>query len=238
MRRPPQIATFMLSNMVRLGGRCSWIKTGRNYSSTPTVFQSIASNILAATKRIEMQTWPAVAMLAILTLASPAMAQDAGGVRLAPGSNGGPVGLARPLPFTRIPLVTARDLQGGSTPADRTAQNQAAIAHMRGDPGFLTGFAAGTPLAASRQGPGPLGDQADPDQHHRGGGRPIIINNQGPLAVTVGNGNVVQQQSATGSGPIAQQQVATTSKAGASGSGATNLVTAGGNIVQRVPGAH
>ena len=54
-----------------------------------------------------------------------------------------------------------------------------------------------------------------------GGGRrrsrPIIISNQGPLAVTNGTGNVVQQQSAT-SRAIAQQLMA---PAG----GALNLVT-------------
>ena len=61
--------------------------------------------------------------------------------------------------------------------------------------------------------------------------RPIIINNQGPLAVTNGNGNVVQQQTATSPGPIAQQQLT-----GTGPGGALNLVTGSGNIVQRVPG--
>jgi hypothetical protein len=66
--------------------------------------------------------------------------------------------------------------------------------------------------------------------HRRHRSRPIIINNQGPLAVTNGNGNVVQQQTAVGSGPIAQQQVA-----GTGPGGALNLVTGSGNIVQRAP---
>lgn len=167
-------------------------------------------------------------LLAVLTFGMPAMAQDSGGVALSPGIKGGPVGLARPLPFTRPPFVTAHELQGGLTPADHQATNQNTISRLRGDPGFLSGFALGTPLAASRQ-----AGQSQPD-----GAAPLIINNQGPLALTVGNGNVVQQQSATGSGPIAQQQVATTPAAGSKGGGAANLVTGAGNIVQRSPGGH
>ena len=153
-----------------------------------------------------------------LTASLPAIAQDTGGVGLASGLNGGPVGLARPLPYTRPPLVTAHELQGGPTPADHQAINQNRITGMRGDPGLLSGFALGTPLAASRQ---PVPDSTDYRSGHAHAPRQVIINNQGPLAVTVGNGNVVQQQSATGSGPIAQQQVATTPSAGASGGGAT-----------------
>jgi hypothetical protein len=169
------------------------------------------------------------------TLAVPALAQDAGGVRLAPGLKGGPVGLARPLPFTRPPLLTAQDLQGGMTSADHQAQNQAMITRLRGDGGFLAGFALGTPLAASRQ-PVPTwgadGRYGGDSHGHRR--QPIIINNNGPLAVTVGNDNLVQQQSATGPGPVAQQQVATVGGHGAGG-GALNLVTGGGNIIQRAP---
>jgi hypothetical protein len=180
-----------------------------------------------------------VAVLALLALGAPAMAQETGGLRLAPGLNGGPVGLARPLPSTRMPLMTAHDMQNGMTAADHQAQNQDMITRLRGDPGFLSGFSFGTPLAASRQAP-VLPDDAGYRYRHRHGhsGGPVIINNDGPLAVTVGNGNVVQQQSATGSGPIAQQQVATTPSAGASGGGATNLVTGAGNIIQRAPGSH
>jgi hypothetical protein len=174
-------------------------------------------------------------LLGLLTFSMPAVAQDSGGVPLAPGAKGGPVGLARPLPFTRPPLVTAHDLQNGLTPADHQATDQNTITNLRGDPGFLSGFASGTPLAASRQ---TLPNDPGYRQHHPHAARPIIINNQGPLAVTVGNGNVVQQQSATGSGPIAQQQVATTPAAGSAGGGATNLVTGAGNIVQRAPGGH
>jgi hypothetical protein len=129
------------------------------------------------------------------------------------------------------------------TAADHQAQNQTMISRLRGDPGFLAGFSMGTPLAASRQVPVSTEDGGYQDfggggggHRHRHGGRPIIINNEGPLAVTVGNGNVVQQQSATGSGPIAQQQVATTPGGGSAGGGALNLVTGSGNIIQRAPG--
>lgn len=174
----------------------------------------------------------------LLTASLPATAQDSGGVGLAPGPKGGPVGLARPLPYTRAPLVTAREMQGGPTPADHQAINQNRMTGMRGDAGFLSGFALGTPLAASRQPVPTTLDNAEDRSGHSHAPRQVIINNQGPLAVTVGNGNVVQQQSATGSGPIAQQQVATTPSAGASGGGATNLVTGAGNIIQRAPGSH
>jgi hypothetical protein len=175
-------------------------------------------------------------VLALLSFGSTAMAQDAGGVSLAPGIKGGPVGLARPLPFVRPPLLTARDLQNGMTPADRQAQNQAMITALRGDPGYLSGFSFGTPLAASRQ-TVPSGDGGYYYHHHHHGGEAVVINNEGPLAVTVGNGNVVQQQSATGSGPIAQQQVATTPGGGSHG-GAVNLVSGSGNIIQRAPGGN
>lgn len=177
------------------------------------------------------------AVLALITWAAPALAQESGGLRLAPGINGGPVGLARQLPFVAPPFISAHDMQNGMTAATHQAQNQAMISRLRGDPGFLSGFSLGTPLAASRQTPVAATNDGGYWQrhgHHQGGGSgPVIINNEGPLAVTVGNGNVVQQQSANGSGPIAQQQVATapTSRSG----GAVNLVTGSGNIIQRAP---
>ena len=164
------------------------------------------------------------------------------GVRRPPhraGAKGGPVGLARPLPVANT-LITAADLQRGMSPTDRQALHQNMISRLRGDQGFLGGFSFGQPLAPSRQvqvaddggrlrRPGFSGFASGGHRRHHG--RPIIINNQGPLAVTNGNGNVVQQQSAIGSGPIAQQQVA-----GTGPGGALNLVTGSGNIVQRAPG--
>ena len=90
-------------------------------------------------------------ILAVMALSVPAMAQDSGGVPLAPGVHGGPKGLARLLPFVPQPFVTAHDLQNGMTAADHQAADQNAITQLRGDPGFLSGFSMGTPLAASRQ---------------------------------------------------------------------------------------
>jgi len=127
-----------------------------------------------------------VPALALMAFGTQAMAQDAGGVRLAPGVNTGPVGLARPLPFTQPPFITARDLQNGMTAADHQAQNQAMITRLRGDAGFLSGFSMGTPLAASRQVPVSADDGGSSfdggggfsqHRHHRHGGRPLIINN-------------------------------------------------------------
>jgi hypothetical protein len=178
---------------------------------------------------------------ALLALAAPAMAQESGGLHISAAAGTGPHGLAQLLPQVRT-LITAADVQGGMTAADRQAKNQDMITRLRGDPGFLSGFSFGQPLAASRQpqpvdsGFGFFGDHHH--HHHHGGGgdqaivndqanvtnqaplaqsngagtghsrrAPIVINNQGPLAVTVGNDNVVQQQTASGSGPIALQQV-------------------------------
>jgi hypothetical protein len=174
---------------------------------------------------------------ALLALALPAAAQESGGLRIAPGAKGGPVGLARPLPEVNT-WITAADLQRGISPTDRQALHQDMITRLRGDPGLLGGFAFGQPLAPSRQvqvgddggGFGPDGSGSGGHRRHRA--RPIIINNQGPLAVTNGNGNVVQQQTAIGSGPIAQQQLA-----GTGPGGARNLVTGSGNIVQSAPAA-
>src|SRR5271166_1489991 len=178
--------------------------------------------------------------LALLAFGVPAIAQESGGLGLDPGIKDGPHGLARPMQFTRPPFLTARDLQGGMTAADHQAQNQNMISKLRGDPGFLAGFSFGTPLAASRQPVQTLPDDGGYRyrRSHGHGDGPIIINSQGPLAVTVGNGNVVQQQSATGSGPIALQQVATAPGGGSRGGGAVNLVSGSGNIIQRTPGGN
>ena len=151
--------------------------------------------------------------LMLTALAVPAMAQQRGGLQISPAIPGGPVGLAQPLLSAPMPFVTAQQLQNGMTASDHQAKNQSMITALRGDPGFLSGFQFGTPLAASRQ---VAQSQALPNDggysyRRRHGGRgngPIIINNEGPLAVTVGNGNLVQQQSSQGSaGPVAQQQV-------------------------------
>jgi hypothetical protein len=179
-----------------------------------------------------------LAGLALLSLGGSGLAQETGGLGLDPSIKDGPHGLARPMQVNRNPYMTARDVQGGMTAADHQAQDQAMISALRGDPGFLAGFSMGAPLAASRQPVAALPDDGGyryRRQHGHGDG-PIIINNGGPLAVTVGNGNLVQQQSATGSGPIGQQQVATVPGRGTSAGGALNLVSGAGNIVQHAPG--
>jgi hypothetical protein len=186
-----------------------------------------------------MQIRIIITLFALLVSAMPAMAQDAGGLAIAPQfiAQGAIKGLARPLFSANTPFLTARDVQNGMTAADRQAKNQTMISKIRGDAGFLGGFQFGQPLAASRQLPvqdQSFGFEGGFHQRHRHGPQPIIINNEGPLAITNGNGNLVQQQSSVGAlGPVAQQQVATTTLGGSGG--ALNLVTGGGNIIQRTP---
>jgi hypothetical protein len=174
----------------------------------------------------------------MLAFVAPAMAQEAGGIALPPGITG-PHGLARPLLSAPAPFQTAQSVQNGMTPADHQAANQAAISSLRGDAGFLAGFSFGTPQATSRQTSQSSAGGYGYDyrrRHHEQGQGATIINNTGPLALTVGNGNVVQQQGATGSGPTAQQQVVTMGGV-ALGGGAVNRVLASGNIVQSAPGS-
>lgn len=180
--------------------------------------------------------------LVLLAAAGSAAAQESGGLSLSTEAlaAGGPRGLARPLPFT-VPGFTAGDLQITPTPAERRSRHQDMIARLRGDGGFLDGFAFGQPLAASRQPPPPPPDPVVIPVFQR---TRIVNQFQAPVAVTVGDNNLVQQQGASGNGgPTAQQQVATVGGriqrgpgSGAAG-GATNLVTADGNIVQRAPSA-
>ena len=172
--------------------------------------------------------------------AMPAAAQERGGLGLSPEAlaSGGPRGLARPLPFT-FPSFTAADLQAMPTPADRRQRHRDMIARVRGDGGFLDGFSFGQPNAASRRKPPPPVEPVF---------MPVFVDQRtevfnqfdAPVAVTIGNNNVVQQQGGNGggSGPTAQQQVVTVGgrpgrgSGGVAGGGATNLVTADGNIVQ------
>jgi len=189
-----------------------------------------------------------------LPLATTAHAQDTGGLRLAPAAGTGPQGLAQPLPFTYRPFVTAQEMQAQSMPsaAERRERHKGLIAKVRGDAGYLAGFSMGTPLAPSRQAPPP--DSAYGADYGYGTVSPIIIQSDGPVAVAIGNDNLIQQQAASGPGPIAQQQVATvnrkTSTASTTapatqgpdiggiavvGGGAVNFVSGNGNIVQRAP---
>ena len=77
--------------------------------------------------------------------------------------------------------------------------------HRRHDVRLADDPATGTPDSAGLQ--QPLGQ--DPGRSGRRGRPTVIVNNtfDGPVAITRGNGNVVQQQSASGAGPIALQQV-------------------------------
>ncbi len=195
---------------------------------------------------------PVIAALAVLAaLAAPATAQESGGIALAPQIARGPTGLAR-LPSFARPGVTAADVQASMTATDRSARHQDMIARLRGDAGYLGGFAFGTPLSPSVQPVQQIPLAADPgfgssdgsdnggSWHGHGGrgSRQIVVNRvdvttfQGP--VVVGNNNSVQQQTATGSGPIALQQVM--SQPGASGTGAVNTIGPSGNVLQRAPG--
>jgi len=200
--------------------------------------------------------------LIFASLALPAAAQDVGGLKLSPRTSKWPHGLAQVLQGAQTPFVTASDLQNAAKAKDRSTKHQQMIASVRGDSGFLGGFSFGNPLNASVQPPPKFQDDpgfvdggsgnvfidgstfVDASSFNGGNGgqgghgrrRPVIINNtfDGPVAVTAGNGNVVQLSTAQGSGPIAQQQVATVGGA-THGGGATNLVTSAGNIVQSAP---
>ena len=193
-------------------------------------------------------------LLLLAAVAMPAAAQDSGGLGLSQEAlaSGGPRGLARPL-RTTFPNFTAADLQAMPTPAERRQRHQEAIARVRGDGGLLDGFGFGQPRAASRQPPPPpvepvfapifidqrsrVVNRYEVDQRTR-----VVNRFEAPVAVTVGNGNVVQQQGARGGGgPTAQQQVATIAgrsgrdAGGIAAAGATNLVTPEGSIVQQAP---
>ena len=175
-----------------------------------------------------------IAGLLLIATALPAAAQDSGGLGLSPEAlaAGGPRGLARPLRFT-FPSIGAADLQATPTPAERSQRHRELVARTRGDGGFLDGFALGQPRAASRQLPPPEPVLAPVfiDQRTR-----IVNRFEAPVAMTIGDNNVVQQQGgASGGGPTAQQQVANVGRRGGRGGGAPNLVAPGGNIVQAVP---
>ncbi|MGE0372601.1 MAG: hypothetical protein AB7Q01_12000 [Gammaproteobacteria bacterium] len=183
----------------------------------------------------------AFAALTLLGLSTAAGAQEVGGVRLAPGAAGGPSGLAQPLPVTWRPLVTAQEMQAGTTAAGRQARHQNLIGKLRGDAGYLGGFSFGTPLAPSRQ-PVPADDGlgfgdglAEYYGFGGGGGRRPVVINKGPVAITIGNDNVIQQQTADSLGPAAQQQVATVGNKTVRGGGATNVIAGDGTILQQSP---
>jgi hypothetical protein len=171
------------------------------------------------------------------TFAGSSAAQEAGGIAVAPEAVGGLSGLAR-LPDPVFPGVAAQGLEAGMVPADRQAGHQAMIARLRGDPGYLGGFAFGQPLAPSRMLPlaAPPFGLVGPGLAGPGGlvlQQPVVIDNfGGPIAVANGDGNVIQQATA-GSGTVGQQQIANLGGA-PSAAGAANLV-GDGDVVQRAP---
>lgn len=129
--------------------------------------------------------------LAAATTAS-ATAQEAGGIAVEPAAIAGLSGLAQ-LPAFVFPAPTAADIQGSVSPANRSAGHRSMIARVRGDGGFLDGFAFGQPLALSRV---PVGPQVIPDFN-------FVQNFNGPI--TNGSGNITNFLVANGQGPIAQQ---------------------------------
>jgi hypothetical protein len=137
-----------------------------------------------------------------------------------------------------FPGIAAQSLEAGMVPADRQAGHQAMIARLRGDPGYLGGFAFGQPLAPSRMLPlaAPPFGLVGPGLVGPGGlvlQQPVVIDNfGGPIAVANGDGNVIQQATA-GSGTVGQQQIANLGGA-PSAAGAANLV-GDGDVVQRAP---
>ena len=146
------------------------------------------------------------------TFAGSSAAQEAGGIAVAPEAVGGLSGLAR-LPDPVFPGIAAQSLEARMVPADRQAGHQAMIARLRGDPGYLGGFAFGQPLAPSRMLPlaAPPFGLVGPGLADPGGlvlQQPVVIDNfGGPIAVANGDGNVIQQATA-GSGTVGQQQIA------------------------------
>lgn len=166
--------------------------------------------------------------LALVASALPAAAQKTGGLPVSLDKPSGPVGLARPLQSAPTPYLTAQQMQNGTTPSDHQAMNQTMLSSL---PGFQFGSTSmgagrqqlpgpGSPWSRPHQltGYGSTGARPQQPQTMSGGYRygiqrgrgngPLIINNDGSIAVTAGGRNVVQQSSVVGaSGPVAQQQI-------------------------------
>jgi len=188
----------------------------------------------------------AIVLLALLRL--PAAAQEAGGVVIDPevlNSANVPVLTPPNFPFPRggTGISPAGQPNVGSA-ANRQAANQQLISKMRGDGGFLDGFVAGQPLAASRQ-------QAANDVPVVINNTPFLFNSQGgPVSVDFGTGNIVQQQVSGaaqgngGQGNVAQHQLVALAPAATGASpdgvahsgsprrgGGSNIVNGGGNTL-------
>jgi hypothetical protein len=150
-----------------------------------------------------------LALRAALALSTvPAAAQQTGGEALAPEvlSTPGAAELIRERAFTRLQVfqavqalrpgaaavTTAVNPNAGNPALDRSAVNQQALARVpsRGDAGFLAGFSGGQPLASSRVRPPPA-EIVAPTFIDKS--KTLVVNAFGS-PVSIGNGNVVQQQ--------------------------------------------
>lgn len=161
---------------------------------------------------------------ALMLAAVPAMAQEVGGVQIAPDVMNIPDAQQQALNLAFSLLQRAQMAQqlqqphgtllapgfpAGTSAADpnavnpaagRSSVNQQAVARMLGDPGYLAGFAGGQPLAASRVKPPPAASFAVPSQ--------TLVVNAVDSPVSIGDGNIVHQQvansTAVGSGVSAK----------------------------------
>lgn len=130
--------------------------------------------------------------LSLVAVAGQVQAQEAGGVAVAPEVLTGISGLAQ-LPAFVFPSPTAADIQGTVSPADRAVGHRNGIAKVRGDGGFLDGFAFGQPVALSRV---PVGPPVGLDFN-------IVNRFSGP--VFNGSNNIFNQVAANGRANIANQ---------------------------------
>lgn len=147
----------------------------------------------------------------LMLLATPALAQEAGGVPLTPEVLNIPdaqqqamnlalgllqrAQLAQQLQQGRfgqqvqgVPVQAPVNPNAVNPSADRSATNQQAIARLRGDAGFLGGFSGGQALALSRAKPMPVPVPTIVDQSQ------TLVVNAVDSPVALGNGNIIHQQ--------------------------------------------
>jgi hypothetical protein len=160
----------------------------------------------------------------------PAAAQQSGGEALAPEvlSTPGAAEMIRERALVRLQLIQqvqqlrapviapASDPNGVNPSLDRSSLNQQTLARVpsRGDAGFLAGFAGGQPLAASRARPVTVAPTLI-DQSHT-----LVLTAVGS-PVSIGNGNLVQQQVANSTALGGGVATASTVSSGGKPAGAT-----------------
>jgi hypothetical protein len=167
--------------------------------------------------------------LVAVAVAGQVQAQEAGGIAVAPEVLTGISGLAQ-LPAFVFPTPTAADIQGTVAPADRAANHRNRIAKVRGDGGFLDGFAFGQPVALSRV---PVGPPVGLDFN-------IVNRFSGP--VFNGSNNIFNQVAPNGRANIANQitvcDVLAEGEAAAvelACGGSTNTASSGGDADEEAP---